>query len=199
MKNHNTCHQNTCHPDVYYPKKVPVALDIARIFEVTFSASYNTVLIGGAAEPFYRPADEECSFHRIFYREDYVASSLHEAAHWLVAGEARRRLPDWGYWYAPDGRNPQQQRAFEMAEVKPQAIEWLLSVACGLCFRVSLDNLAESAGNGSAFKDRVYEQFCINIQQGVNERTQQFYVALAQAFAGPPLLSAIQVSRTELD
>lgn len=194
MKNHNTCHQNTCHQKI-----IPVARDIERVFNATFSASFNTVLIGGAAEPFYRPADKECQVNRIFYREDFVASSLHEIAHWLVAGEERRLLPDWGYWYAPDGRNPEQQQAFELAEVKPQAIEWLLSIACGLRFRVSLDNLAECAGNGSTFKDRVYEQFCANIHKGINARTQQFYVALAQAFDGPLLLSAIHVSRTDLD
>lgn len=199
MKNHNTHHQNTFHPDYFQLKRMPVAQDVERVFNGTFSVSHNTVLLGGAAEPFYRPADKECPVSRIFYREDYVSSSLHEVSHWLVAGAERRLLPDWGYWYAPDGRNPAQQAAFEQMEVKPQALEWLLHIACGLRFQVSLDNLAEHAGSGRLFKDRVYDQVCANIRQGVNARTQQFYQVLAQTFGGPQALSAIQVSRAELD
>jgi len=199
MKNHNTCHQNTFHQDAFHLKEIPHSQDIERVFNATFSASHNTVLLGGAAEPFYRPADEDFPLCRIVYREDFVSSSLHEVAHWLVAGAERRLLPDWGYWYAPDGRNPSQQAAFEQVEVKPQALEWLLHIACGLRFQVSLDNLAGHAGNGRSFKDRVYEQVCACIRQGVNARAQQFYFALAQAFGGPEDLSAVHVSRAELD
>lgn len=176
----------------------PVARDIERVFNSVFAGSMNTVLVGGAAEPFYRPADGEDPRHRIFYREDFVSSSLHEVAHWLVAGPERRLLPDWGYWYAPDGRDTEQQGMFEQVEVKPQALEWLLHIACGLRFRVSLDNLGEHAGSGEEFKDSVYEQTNTNIHNGVNSRTQQLYEALRAAFGGP-LLSSVCLSRRDLD
>ena len=178
--------------------RLPTAHDIECVFNAVFAGSMNTVLIGGADEPYYRPADDEDLRHRIFYREDFVASSLHEIAHWLVAGAARRLLSDWGYWYAPDGRNAAQQAEFEQAEVKPQALEWLLSIACGIRFRVSLDNLSEHAGIGDIFKNRVYEQACVNIRYGVNERTRVFYDALIAEFGGLPL-SAVTLLRTDLD
>lgn len=176
----------------------PTANDIERVFNAVFADSMNTVLIGGAAEPYYRPADDEDSRHRIFYREDFVASSLHEISHWLVAGAERRLLPDWGYWYAPDGRNATQQAEFEQAEVKPQALEWLLSIACGIRFRVSLDNLSEHAGIGDAFKGRVYEQACANVCNGVNERARIFYDVLIAEFGGLPL-AAVTLLRRDLD
>lgn len=178
---------------------LPTAADIEQVFNALFAAPLNTVLIGGASEPFYRPADDEDARHRIFYREDFVSSSLHEVAHWMVAGEARRLLPDWGYWYAPDGRDAVQQQIFEQMEVKPQALEWLLHAACGLRFRVSLDNLSEGAGDGSAFKDRVYEQTCHYIRNGVHERMQSFYQALAVTFSGASALHDLVLSRTALD
>ena len=52
----------------------------------------------------------------------------------------------------------EQQQLFEQVEVKPQALEWLLTVACGRLFRVSLDNLNGDAGNGEDFKDAVYQR-----------------------------------------
>ncbi|MEZ5435299.1 MAG: elongation factor P hydroxylase [Pseudomonadales bacterium] len=177
----------------------PTSAAIERVFNALFAERLNTVLIGGAAEPFYRPADVDDGRHRIFYREDFVSSSLHEVAHWMVAGEARRLLPDWGYWYAPDGRDAEQQHLFERVEVKPQALEWLLHVACGLRFRVSLDNLGDGAGDGRAFKDRVYEQACAYVRDGVNERMRCFYQALAETFSGANKLETLVLSRAALD
>lgn len=176
----------------------PTAADIERVFNAVFTERWNTVLLGGAAEPFYRPADAEDARHRIFYRENFVSSSLHEVAHWMVAGEARRLLPDWGYWYAPDGRDAAQQQVFEQVEVKPQALEWLLHAACGLRFRVSLDNLSEGAGDGAIFKDRVYAQACQYLREGVHQRMQIFYDALVENFGGKPL-ATLSLSRKLLD
>lgn len=178
---------------------LPVAGDIERVFNATFGTSLGTVLLGGAPEPFYCPADANDARHRIFYREDFVSSSLHEIAHWLVAGPERRLLPDWGYWYAPDGRNAQQQRVFERVEVKPQALEWLLHLACRLPFRVSLDNLGADAGDGRDFKDNVYQQACLYQRDGVNARAQQLYAAFALAFGGPEELATVTLSRLALD
>ena len=75
--------------------------DLDRLFRATFFHSYATVLEGGADEPVYRPGNP----HRICYTRDYFRSALHEIAHWCVAGPRRRRLDDYGYWYAPDGRD----------------------------------------------------------------------------------------------
>ncbi len=180
-------------------KRLPLAANIEQVFNATFTDTYRTVLRGGASEPFYRPADTDSDLHSIVYREDFVASSLHETAHWLVAGDARRLLPDWGYWYAPDGRNAVQQQQFQQVEVKPQALEWLLHQACGLHFRVSLDNLGAEAGDGQAFKDAVYLQAFCYVAEGVNDRTQLFFGALSAAFDGPADIRQLQLSRQELD
>jgi hypothetical protein len=178
---------------------MPQAADIERVFTTCFLASHNTVLTGGAAEPFYRPADEHCTQHCIVYRDDFVSSSLHEVAHWLVAGAERRLLPDWGYWYAPDGRSAEQQQQFQQVEIKPQALEWLLHKACGLPFRVSLDNLGDGAGDGHLFKNAVFTQANDYLTNGVNDRARIFYRALAVAFGGPLVISELCLSRQELD
>ena len=91
-------------------------------------------------EPIYLPeADNQPA--KIGYAHGFVRSLLHEVAHWTVAGKHRRTQIDYGYWYAPDGRSLNEQRAFEAAEVKPQAIEWLCCEALGIGFEPSLDNL----------------------------------------------------------
>lgn len=115
---------------------------MVRLFNACFSESEQTLLIGGASEPYYAPQSNRQAYHHIFFVHDYVRSSLHEIAHWMCAGKVRRQLPDYGYWYAPDGRTSEQQAAFEAVEVAPQAIEWLLSLAAGVSFEVSLDNLS---------------------------------------------------------
>src|SRR3546814_12851389 len=72
-------------------------------------------------------------------------------AHWCLAGAARRRQDDYGYWYAADGRDLEQQHLFEQVEVKPQALELLFSDVCGLNFCVSVDNLALPEHDASGF------------------------------------------------
>ncbi len=116
---------------------------LESVFRACFNESENTLLRGGAVEPFYQPAGGERSVNLLIYREDFFASALHEIAHWCVAGNARRRQRDFGYWYAPEGRSSQQQTAFEAMEVKPQALEWFFSKACGYRFQVSVDNFNE--------------------------------------------------------
>ena len=94
---------------------------LVRVFNRVFQAAEATILCGGAAEPYYEPGAPSV----IYFREDFDRSALHEVAHWCVAGPVRRGLSDYGYWYAPDGRNAEQQSAFYSVEVKPQAIEAL--------------------------------------------------------------------------
>ena len=85
-------------------------------FNATFEQPERTVLQGGADEPYYAPGEP----HRIVFREDFVRSALHEVAHWCVAGERRRTLPDYGYWYSPDGRDADQQQAFLRSRRDPR-------------------------------------------------------------------------------
>jgi elongation factor P hydroxylase len=163
---------------------------LIAVFNQTFEQSLNTVLIGGGEEPIYLPADNDHPRHRIIFTRDYGASALHEVAHWLVAGDQRRLLEDYGYWYAPDGRSQEQQDEFERVEVKPQAIEWLLSVAAGRRFRVSADNLQAGLGASQTFKNNIYQQVLTYIEQGVNPRTEQLLKALENASGRASALSA---------
>ena len=114
---------------------------LEAVFHDCFFEAFNTRLVGGADEPLYQPAALPGQAHLLHYREDYFASALHEVAHWCIAGERRRGLVDFGYWYAPDGRSAAQQRDFEAVEYKPQALEWHFARACGYRFRISLGNL----------------------------------------------------------
>lgn len=158
---------------------------LVDIFNGCFAESLNTCLVKGGSEPLYLPAGmaegemAPSSCHRIIFTRDYTASALHEIAHWLVAGEARRQLLDYGYWYVPDGRNPGQQRAFERVEVEPQAMEWLLNVACGRRFRVSADNLEMGLGASDGFKDAIYHRALHICREGVNERARTLIAALS--------------------
>lgn len=152
------------------------AFDLIHLFEQCFFAEFHTRLVGGAEEPLYLPADGS-SPARIIFTKDYFASALHEVAHWCVAGEQRRALQDYGYWYAPDGRDMAQQAEFERVEIKPQALEWIFSAACGVRFRVSADNLASGFGPSAHFKEGIAVQaraYC----QTLPERPARFVVAL---------------------
>lgn len=156
---------------------------LIALFNETFFEPYNTRLVGGGDEPEYIPADGELfTYHRIIFTQDYFSSALHEIAHWCIAGEKRRQQQDYGYWYAPDGRSIEQQKIFESVEVKPQAIEWLFSQACGICFRVSADNLLLGNGASDTFKKDIVRQshhYCLN---GVSDRVGAFLQALSSYY-----------------
>ncbi len=158
------------------------ASDLIGCFNQLFSVSLNTQLVGAGEEPIYLPADEDADYHRIIFTRDYFASALHEIAHWCVAGEQRRLEVDYGYWYAPDGRTEEQQRLFEQVEIKPQAMEWIFSVACGYRFRVSADNLEAGLGASDQFKAALHQQVLQYCEQGLPQRPAQFSQALAQYY-----------------
>lgn len=115
--------------------------DLIHLFNACFRQTWRTELVKGALEPLYLPAATPQNYHTIFFTKDYFSSALHECAHWFIAGEQRRLQVDYGYWYEPDGRDKAAQQRFQQVEVKPQAIECILSEASGHPFRVSLDNL----------------------------------------------------------
>ena len=130
---------------------------LIQLFNALF-ADQQVILVRNNGEPEYFPAQHN-EPARIEFAHGFFASALHEISHWCVAGAARRRLPDFGYWYAPDGRSEAQQHAFERVEIKPQALECLFTLACKRHFQVSQDNLfANFDTSSSTFASDVYQQ-----------------------------------------
>ena len=121
----------------------PSIKKLVSVFNKLFVSQENTRLQMGAAEPFYQ-ASKNGNNAVIFAREDYFSSALHEIAHWTIAGKEKRQQDDFGYWYEPEGRTQLQQIKFEGVEVNPQAIECLLSLACGQSFNISADNFSDN-------------------------------------------------------
>ncbi len=149
------------------PRHASVDTDwLEKAFYRSVGERYYTQLRGGASEPFYTPASAGGTAD-IHYRLDYIRSALHEVAHWCVAGRQRRRLPDYGYWYTPDGRDVTRQAAFFTVEARPQALERLFCEALGIPFSISADNPGVELDRPSlaGFEDRV---------QGEVERFQHY-------------------------
>lgn len=162
--------------------------DLERLFAGCFASDQNTVLVGGAEEPFYQPAEHRQPA-KIIYTRDYFRSALHEVAHWCVAGPARRQLPDFGYWYAADGRDARQQAEFQQAEIRPQALELLFCAAAGHPFRVSLDNLHGEVGEACGFEDAVLARARELIQRGVKGRAGRWCQVLSRFYRDEPFSS----------
>ncbi|MDP4918595.1 MAG: elongation factor P hydroxylase [Haliea sp.] len=155
------------------------------VFAQCFLHSENTLLCGGAEEPLYVPSAAPHEPHRLWFRDNFFASALHETAHWCIAGVERRQQVDFGYWYAPEGRDAGSQAAFEAVEVRPQALEWCFSMACGFPFRVSTDNLAAQAGepaDHSAFEQAVRREALRLAGAPLPRRADIFYHALQAEF-----------------
>jgi elongation factor P hydroxylase len=165
-------------------QRVHASAALERLFNRCFLDSEVTRLIGGASEPLYLPADRDCAENRLYYREDFFASALHEIAHWCIAGSERRRLRDFGYWYEPEGRGNDQQAAFLAVEARPQALEWYFSLACDYPFRLSLDTFDPHGYQEMqrSFATRVAAQAERLREQGLPPRAALFFGALADAF-----------------
>ena len=142
--------------------------DLIMLFSDLFREDYRTVLVKGSDEPEYLPATASGSYAQIIFAHGYYASALHEISHWCIAGEHRRTLRDFGYWYCPDGRDEAQQQAFEKAEIKPQALELLFSAASGTRFHISVDNLSGcGAWDENAFRRNVRAQADYYLEHGM--------------------------------
>ncbi|WP_417664045.1 elongation factor P hydroxylase [Pseudidiomarina donghaiensis] len=159
--------------------------DLISLFARCFYDEFNTRLVCGNDEPYYQPATSEQDHHRIVFAHGFFASALHEIAHWCIAGERRRQLFDYGYWYEPDGRTAQQQAEFERVEHKPQALEWLFSLCAGVPFQVSVDNLGGIEVDREAFTKAVQQQLATYIINGLPRRAEVFARALAQFYRQP--------------
>jgi len=153
-------------------------VDIVLTFNSLFATRYNTKLCGGAPEPLYKSASYENEPHEIRFRSNYASSALHEVAHWCIAGESRRLLDDYGYWYV-ENRAARQQKEFELLESKPQALEWILSVAADIEFRVSCDNFNEVALNLDNFREQIAREARYYVNNGLPARAALFADALA--------------------
>lgn len=156
--------------------------DLIRLFNHCFQDTHHTQLAYGQDEPIYLPAESDQIYHTIYFAHGFFSSALHECAHWLVAGKARRALVDYGYWYVPDGRNAQEQALFQQVEVKPQALEWVLSKACHYPFRLSFDNLNGSSTEYEQFATAVQRQVVDFEQNGLPPRAARFQQALSMHY-----------------
>ena len=163
---------------------------LMALFDQTFLGRFNTRLVRGGDEPVYLPANEHTPYHQIVFAHGYFSSALHEIAHWCIAGEQRRLLEDYGYWYCPDGRDATQQREFEQVEVKPQAIEWAMTIAANRRFQVSTDNLNGAEPDREGFTRRVRAQLLTYVHSDFPPRATMFINALREKFNGPELNQA---------
>ncbi len=175
--------------------------DLERLFAACFAAQYNTQLIGGAAEPLYLPSPDGREPHRLFYREDFFASALHEIAHWCIAGHERRQQRDFDYWYYPEGRTAAQQAAFLQAESAPQALEWLFAKACDYPFQISFDDFScapEVQSQKAQFAHDIHHHVKTWQRRGLPQRAECFYRALAAHFGVGIASSDVELDLNEL-
>ena len=148
------------------------------LFNDLFREAYRTVLVKGSDEPEYLPASDPEGLAQVVFAHGYYASALHEISHWCIAGEHRRTLHDYGYWYCPDGRTAAEQQKFQSVEIKPQAIEWALSFAAGLRFQVTCANLSgeelAQQPDRLAFEKQILDQIQVHLDNGYQPRYQLF-------------------------
>ena len=173
--------------------------DLILLFDGVFADRYRTRLVRGEDEPIYLPADGRHDHHRIVFAHGFFASALHEISHWCIAGEKRRQLEDYGYWYEPDGRDAERQREFEQVEIAPQALESLFSEACGRRFHVSVDNLGGPEVDRDAFAARVDARAARYRETGLPQRAEAFRATLEAFYRhGLSREAAIDVGRARL-
>ena len=149
---------------------------LETVFANCFGESHRTRVRGGAEEPFYTPATD-AGWAEIHYRHDYIRSLLHEVAHWCLAGENRRRLSDYGYWYQPDNRDATAQAGFYAVEARPQALEQLFCEALNLPFSASIDRPGGDVepAEEALFSARIGLQRARYLTEGLPERGAIFH------------------------
>lgn len=176
--------------------------NLIQIFNQCFKQALQTELVRGAHEPIYIPRSQYYPWDRVIFAHGFFASALHEVSHWCIAGKQRRTQVDFGYWYNPDGRTLEQQAEFEKVEIKPQALEWIFCRSANFKFNVSIDNLSadpqEIECSANVFKDNIYKQVQVYLDQGLPKRAKQFSDALVTHYRSGQALSASEFKREAL-
>lgn len=113
----------------------------SALIEVLAKVLPDLIIQGGAEEPFYEAA-KDGQKAILYFRDNYPRSLLHELSHFCLAGNRRRQLDDFGYWYFPCGRTTEEQIQFEKVEARPQGLEKAMCEAIGLKFSPSLDDFS---------------------------------------------------------
>ncbi len=175
---------------------------VIGVFNQCFKDNLQTELVRGAHEPIYIPRSQYYPWDRVIFAYGYYASALHEISHWCIAGEERRKMLDFGYWYNPDGRTLEQQLEFAVVEIKPQALEWILCRSANFKFRVSLDNLNMDSEvleeSAYIFKNNIYDQVQQYLLQGLPKRAKMFSDALIAKYRHQEALCLSEFKREEL-
>ena len=179
-----------CHQWPLADPNIEILIDL---FNQTFLDSHQTALVCCESEPIYRPAQDGQTADHIVFAQGFFASALHEIAHWCIAGSQRRKLEDFGYWYEPDGRSAQRQKQFETVEIKPQALEWLFTLACNRRFHFSADNLAAAVSVSDRFQQNVYAQARDYLTQGMPQDANTWLRALEHHFRPHQPLTASDI------
>ena len=86
---------------------------------------------------------------------------------------------DYGYWYAPEGRDAAQQAAFLAVEAAPQALESLFCEALEVPFAPSVDNPGAPAPDLTPFLAALDEHRQRWRGKGLPPRAARFRDALA--------------------
>jgi len=111
------------------------------LIQILASVLPDLIIQGGAEEPFYQAPTENTNAI-LYFRDNYPRSLLHELSHYCLAGDQRRKLDDFGYWYSPCGRSAQEQIKFELVEARPQGLEKRMCELVGLKFTPSIDDFS---------------------------------------------------------
>ena len=87
-----------------------------------------------------------------------------ELSHYCLAGDRRRKLDDFGYWYFPCGRTEEEQLLFEQVEARPQGLEKAMCEAIGINFSPSLDDFSGRPASDSFLQllETVYHEMLVS-------------------------------------
>ncbi|CAG9296926.1 elongation factor P hydroxylase [Celerinatantimonas diazotrophica] len=123
----------------------------------------NLTIEGEADEPFYQ-APRANSNAILYFRSNYPRSLLHEMSHYCLAGDRRRDLDDFGYWYTPCGRTTEEQLRFEVVEARPQGLEKLMCEIVGIKFSPSTDDFSGRPPSESFLQhlELAYQEMLVN-------------------------------------
>ena len=160
------------------------SMQVEHCFNACFGKKYRLEMLGGAEEPEYIPPRTDQT-GKLIYRCDYASSALHEAAHWCIAGPARRARVDFGYEYLPPPRTPQEQDEFFRFERRVQALEWIFSDCAQVIFHPSADNLEVDTDQFLGQLELAKEQELHRLKCQVHSRASVFKRTLAKWFCCP--------------